>query len=77
MVEPSDAERAALPDATRDYLHALEARVTALEELAATFRDYARDMQSGALRGRNGQTYEAIGAEDLARIEAVMPEAAQ
>lgn len=50
--------------------------IEALLSIAETFRDYARDMQSGALRGRDGQSYEAIGAADLARVDAVLAEAA-
>ena len=61
-VGPCDCE--ALSGVTRD-----------LYDLALTFRDYASDMASGALRGRNGQSYEAIGREDLARVEAAISRA--
>lgn len=70
--EPSDAERATLPNATSDYIGSLEAYVKDLEALALTFRDYANDMATGALRGRAGQSYESLGREDLARIAAVL-----
>lgn len=46
-----------------------------LVSLALTFRDYARDMESGALRGRGGQSYEAIGREDVQRVEAALAKA--
>lgn len=46
-----------------------------LIRIALTLGDYANDMASGALRGRDGQSYEAIGREDLARVEAALAKA--
>lgn len=50
MIEPSDAEQANWPDATRDYVHALELRLENCERIAErlTKREHTVDIAVGS-----------------------------
>lgn len=58
MIEPSDAEQATWPDATRDYVHALAARI---ERLRAALTQIA----SGNVFETAFPTLESITAPEL------------
>lgn len=40
MTEPSDAEQATWPDATRDYVHSLEAQIERLRAVLTRWSEY-------------------------------------
>lgn len=68
LIEPSDAERASLPDATRDYLHALEAVAQAAEARA--------EEAERKLDAEINTTNAAVRLADTARDRAEAAEAA-
>lgn len=70
----AQGHKEALEDAAR-LVERVDALMAELFDIALTMRDYVSDMATGYLVGREGSEYKTLGAEDLARLDAVLARA--